>query len=201
MSTPLEISNPPTITEIFNIRTYRVYDINGNVADLSLFDRVSSIISCLGPNNEHIIIGGLGARDISDTYPYDDSYLEKNCIIRSVNGGKTWTAITPKGKTDRKIYGLITNNKGVVIAVTGDRDHSCILSSIDYGLTWRVALSNSDLNNTEDALYNSYYSKSRNLFLIPAGNVTYTTSDGIHFSKGEYDLPLARNGYVYEELS
>ena len=61
-------------------------------------------------------------------------------------------------------------------------------------------MSNSDLNNTEDALYNSYYSKSRNLFLIPAGNVTYTTSDGIHFSKGEYDLPLVRNGNANEEL-
>ena len=196
----LTISNPPKITEIFNIKTHKVHDINGKLVDLSLFDRVSSIISFYGPNKEHIIIGGLGARDKSDKYPYDDSHLEKNCIIRSADGGKTWIALTPKGKTDRKVYGLSTNNKGVVIAVTGDRKNSCILASIDYGLTWRVALSNSALKNTKQALYNSYYSKSRNLFLIPVGDVTYTTSDGIHFTSGEYSIPLARNGYVFEEL-
>ena len=196
----LTISNPPKITEIFNIKTHKVHDIKGNLVDLSLFDRVSSIISFYGPNKEHIIIGGLGARDKSDKYPYDDSHLEKNCIIRSADGGKTWIALTPKGKTDRKVYGLSTNNKGVVIAVTGDRKNSCILASIDYGLTWRVALSNSALKNTKQALYNSYYSKSRNLFLIPVGDVTYTTSDGIHFTSGEYNIPLARNGYVFEEL-
>ena len=196
----LTISNPPKITEIFNIRTHNVRDINGNFVDLSLFDRVSSIISFYGPNKEHIIIGGLGARDISSEFPYDDWHLEKYCIIRSADGGKTWTALTPKGKTDRKVYGLSTNNKGVVIAVTGDRKKSCILASIDYGLTWRVALSNSALKNTKQALYNSYYSKSRNLFLIPVGDVTYTTSDGIHFTSGEYNIPLARNGYVFEEL-
>ena len=196
----IQISNPPKISEIFNIKTHKVYDINGNLVDLSLYDRVSSIISFLGPNQEHIIIGGLGARDISTKFPYDDSYFEKNCIIRSADGGKTWTALTPKGKTDRKVYGLSTNNKGVVIAVTGDRQHSCILSSIDYGLTWKVALSNSDLKNTGSALYNSYYSKSRDLFLIPVGYTTYTTSDGINFENGEYNIPLARNGYVFEEL-
>ena len=196
----LTISNPPKITEIFNIKTHKVHDIKGNLVDLSLFDRVSSIISFYGPNKEHIIIGGLGARDKSDKYPYDDSHLEKNCIIRSADGGKTWIALTPKGKTDRKVYGLSTNNKGVVIAVTGDRKNSCILASIDYGLTWRVALSNSALKNTKQALYNSYYSKSRNLFLIPVGDVTYTTSDGIHFTSGEYNIPLARNGYAFEEL-
>ena len=198
--TQIKISNPPKISEIFNIKTHKVYDINGNLVDLSLYDRVCSIISFLGPNKEHIIIGGLGARDISSKFPYDDSYFEKNCIIRSVNGGKTWTALTPKGKTDRKVYGLSTNNKGVVIAVTGDRKHSCILSSIDYGLTWKVALSNSDLKNTKNSLYNSYYSKSRDLFLIPVGDYTYTTKDGINFQKGEYSIPLARNGYVFEDL-
>ena len=129
----LKIHNPPKVSEIFNIKTHKVYDINKNLVDLSLYDRISSIISFLGPNKEHIIIGGLGARDISSSFPYDDSYFEKNCIIRSIDGGKTWTALTPKGKTDRKVYGLSTNNKGVVIAVTGDRKHSCILSSIDYG--------------------------------------------------------------------
>jgi hypothetical protein len=36
--------------------------------------------------------------------------------------------------------------------------------------------------------------------LIPVGDTTYTTSDGIHFKKGEYNIPLARNGYVFEEL-
>ena len=36
------------ISEIFNIKTHKVYDINGNLVDLSLFDRVSSIISFLG---------------------------------------------------------------------------------------------------------------------------------------------------------
>lgn len=195
------ISNPPKISEIFNIKTNKVYDINGNLVDLSLYDRVCSIMSFYGPNKEHIIIGGLGARDVSKSYPYDDSYFEKNCIIRSKDGGKTWTALTPKGKTDRKVYGLSTNNKGVVIAVTGDRQHSCILSSTDYGLTWKVAISNSDLKNTKQALYNSYYSKSRDLFLIPiGGDVTYTTSDGIHFKKGEYNIPLARNGYTFEEI-
>ena len=196
----LNISNPPKITEIFNIKTHKVYDIKGNLVDLSLYDRVCAIISFYGPNKEHIIIGGLGARDISKEYPYNDSYFEKNCIIRSADGGKTWTALTPKGKTDRKVYGLSTNNKGVVIAVTGDRQHSCILSSTDYGLTWKVALSNSDLKKTKVALYNSYYSKSRDLFLIPVGDATYTTSDGINFKKGEYNIPLARNGYVFEEL-
>ena len=188
------------ISEIFNIKTHKVYNIKGSLVDLSLFDRVSSIISFLGPNKEHIIIGGLGARDVSTEFPYDDSYFEKNCIIRSSDGGKTWTALTPKGKTDRKVYGLSTNNKGVVIAVTGDRKHSCILSSTDYGLTWKVALSNTDLKKTKNALYNSYYSKSRDLFLIPVGDDTYTTSDGINFKKGEYNIPLARNGYVFEEL-
>ena len=196
----LKVSNPPKITEIFNIKTHKVYDIQGKLADLSLYDRVCSIISFYGPNKEHIIIGGLGARDVSKKYPYDDSYFEKNCIIRSKDGGKTWTALTPKGKTDRKVYGLSTNNKGVVIAVTGDRQHSCILSSTDYGLTWKVALSHSDLKKTKAALYNSYYSTSRNLFLIPVGDTTYTTSDGINFKKGEYNIPLARNGYVFEEL-
>ena len=196
----LKIHNPPKVSEIFNIKTHKVYDINKNLVDLSLYDRISSIISFLGPNKEHIIIGGLGARDISSTFPYDDSYFEKNCIIRSIDGGKTWTALTPKGKTDRKVYGLSTNNKGVVIAVTGDRKHSCILSSTDYGLTWKVALSNKQLKNTKNALYNSYYSKSRDLFLIPIGDYTYTTSDGINFKKGEYNIPLARNGYVFEEL-
>ena len=196
----LKIHNPPKVSEIFNIKTHKVYDINKNLVDLSLYDRISSIISFLGPNKEHIIIGGLGARDISSSFPYDDSYFEKNCIIRSIDGGKTWTALTPKGKTDRKVYGLSTNNKGVVIAVTGDRKHSCILSSTDYGLTWKVALSNKDLKNTKNALYNSYYSKSRDLFLIPIGDYTYTTSDGINFKKGEYNIPLARNGYVFEEL-
>ena len=196
----LKIQNPPKVSEIFNIKSYKVYDINKNLVDLSLYDRISSIISFLGPNKEHIIIGGLGARDISSSFPYDDSYFEKNCIIRSIDGGKTWTALTPKGKTDRKVYGLSTNNKGVVIAVTGDRKHSCILSSTDYGLTWKVALSNKDLKNTKNALYNSYYSKSRDLFLIPIGDYTYTTSDGINFKKGEYNIPLARNGYVFEEL-
>lgn len=198
----LDISNPPKIKEIFNMKTNSVHDINGMVVDLDLYDRVSSLISFYGPNKEHIIIGGLGARDYdNDTFPYNDTYFEKNCIIRSIDGGQTWTALTPKGKTDRKVYGLSTNNKGVVVAVTGDREHSCILSSVDYGLTWKVAISNEDLNYTEHELYNSYYSKSRDLFLIPVGdNITYTTSDGINFSKGEYDLPLARNGYVFEEL-
>ena len=196
----LKISNPPKVSEIFNIKTHKVYDIQGNLVDLSLYDRVCSIISFYGPNKEHIIVGGLGARDISQSYPYDDSYFEKNCIIRSADGGQTWTALTPKGKTDRKVYGLSTNNKGVVIAVTGDRKHSCILSSTDYGLTWKVALSHADLKKTGKALYNSYYSKSRDLFLIPVGDATYTTSDGINFNKGEYNIPLARNGYVFEEL-
>ena len=195
-----ESQNELKISEIFNIKTHKVYDIHGDLADLSLYDRISSIISFLGPNKEHIIIGGLGARDKSSAYPYDDFYFEKNCIIRSTNGGKTWTALTPRGKTDRKVYGLSTNNKGVVIAVTGDRKHSCILSSTNYGLTWKVALTNADLKNTKQALYNSYYSKSRNLFLIPVGDTTYTTSDGINFKKGEYNIPLARNGYVFEEL-
>jgi hypothetical protein len=63
-----------------------------------------------------------------------------------------------------------------------------------------VALTNADLQNTKQALYNSYYSKSRDLFLIPVGDTTYTTSDGINFKKGEYSIPLARNGYVFEEL-
>ena len=195
-----ESQNELKISEIFNIKTHKVYDIHGDLADLSLYDRISSIISFLGPNKEHIIIGGLGARDKSNAYPYDDFYFEKNYIIRSTNGGKTWTALTPRGKTDRKVYGLSTNNKGVVIAVTGDRQHSCILSSTNYGLTWKVALTNADLKNTKQALYNSYYSKSRNLFLIPVGDTTYTTSDGINFKKGEYNIPLARNGYVFEEL-
>ena len=57
------------------------------------------------------------------------------------------------------------------MAVTGDREHSCILSSVDYGLTWKVALSHEDLNITEHELYNSYYSKSRDLFLIPVGEI------------------------------
>ena len=162
----LKISNPPKVTEIFNIKNHQVHDINGQIVDLSLYDRVCSIVSFYGPNKEHIIIGGLGARDVSKNYPYDDTYFEKNCIIRSIDGGKTWTALTPKGKTDRKVYGLSTNNKGVVIAVTGDRQHSCILSSTDYGLTWKVALSHNDLQKTKNALYNSYYSKSRDLFLI-----------------------------------
>ena len=196
----LKISNPPKVTEIFNIKNHQVHDINGQIVDLSLYDRVCSIVSFYGPNKEHIIIGGLGARDVSKNYPYDDTYFEKNCIIRSIDGGKTWTALTPKGKTDRKVYGLSTNNKGVVIAVTGDRQHSCILSSTDYGLTWKVALSHNDLQKTKNALYNSYYSKSRDLFLIPVGSTTYTTSDGINFKKGEYNIPLARNGYVFEEL-
>ena len=195
-----ESQNELKISEIFNIKTHKVYDIHGDLADLSLYDRISSIISFLGPNKEHIIIGGLGARDKSNAYPYDDFYFEKNCIIRSTNGGKTWTALTPRGKTDRKVYGLSTNNKGVVIAVTGDRKHSCILSSTNYGLTWKVALTNADLQNTKQALYNSYYSKSRDLFLIPVGDTTYTTSDGINFKKGEYNIPLARNGYVFEDL-
>ena len=200
LSEHLTVVNSPKITELFNIKTHKVYDISGKLVDLSLFDRVSSIISFLGPNKEHIIIGGLGARDVSSAYPYDDSYLEKNCIIRSTDGGKTWTALTPKGKTDRKVYGLSTNNKGVVVAVTGDRQHSCILSSTDYGLTWKVALTHKDLKSTKNALYNSYYSKSRDLFLIPVGDTTYTTSDGINFKSGEYNIPLARNGYVFEEL-
>ena len=192
-------SNSLKVTELFNSKTHKIKDIEGKEADISLFDRVSSIVSFKGPNNEHIIIGGLGARDKSKDYPYDDSYLEKNCIIRSADGGKTWTALTPKGKTDRKVYGLSTNNKGVVIAVTGDRGHPCILSSTDYGLTWKVALSNKDLG-TKKSLYNSYYSKSRDLFLIPTGDYTYTTRDGIHFEKGEYSLLLARNGYSIDEL-
>ena len=196
----LKILNAPKVKEIFSINVNKVKDINGKLVDLSLYDRVSSIISFYGPNKEHIIIGGLGARDYSKAYPYEDKNFEKNCIIRSNDGGVTWTALTPKGKTDRKVYGLSTNNKGVVIAVTGDRQHSCILASVDYGLTWRVALSNSQLQNTRNALYNSYYSKSRNLFLIPIGSYTYTTFDGIHFNKGEYDIPLARNGYVFDEL-
>ena len=200
LSEHLTVVNSPKITELFNIKTHKVYDISGKLVDLSLFDRVSSIISFLGPNKEHIIIGGLGARDVSSAYPYDDSYLEKNCIIRSADGGKTWTALTPKGKTDRKVYGLSTNNKGVVVAVTGDRKHSCILSSTDYGLTWKVALTHKDLKSTKNALYNSYYSKRRDLFLIPVGDTTYTTSDGINFKSGEYNIPLARNGYVFEEL-
>ena len=188
------------ISEIFNLKTHKVYDINGKLVDLSLYDRVSSIISFLGPNKDHIIIGGLGARDKSNDFPYDDSYFEKNCIIRSSDGGKTWIALTPKGKTDRKVYGLSTNNKGVVLAVAGDRQHSCILSSVDYGLTWKVALSHADLQKTKNALYNTYYSKSRDLFLIPVGGTTYTTSDGINFKNGEYNIPLARNGYTFEEL-
>ena len=192
--------NKLKISEIFNIKTHKVYDIKGNLVDLSLYDRVSSIISFLGPNKEHIIIGGLGARDKSTEFPYDDSYFEKNCIIRSSDGGKTWIALTPAGKTDRKVYGLSTNNKGVVVAVTGDRQHSCILSSKDYGLTWKVALSHSDLKKTKNALYNSYYSKSRDVFLIPVGDTTYATSDGINFKIGKYNIPLARNGYVFEEL-
>lgn len=194
------LSNPPKITEIFNIKTHKVLDRSGHKVDLHLYDRIASIISFKGPKKEKIIIAGLGARDYSSSFPYSDSYFEKNCIIRSTDNGKTWTALTPKGKTDRKVYGLSTNNKGVVIAVTGDRGHSCILSSTDYGLNWRVALSNSQLKNTKKAFYNSYYSKSRNLFLIPTGDGTYVTKDGIHFSKGKYDIPLARNGYVFEEL-
>ena len=63
------------ISEIFNIKTHEVYDIHGDLVDLSLYDRVCSIISFLGPNKEHIIIGGLGARDKSNTYPYDDFYF------------------------------------------------------------------------------------------------------------------------------
>ena len=194
------LSNPPKVTEIFSIKTHKVHDLSGNKVDLHLYDRISSIISFKGPNNEKIIIAGLGARDYSPSFPYSDSYFEKNCIIRSTDNGKTWISLTPKGKTDRKVYGLSTNNKGVVIAVTGDRGHSCILSSIDYGLNWKVVLSNSQLKNTKNAFYNSYYSKSRNLFLIPTGDGTYITKDGIHFNKGEYDIPLARNGYVFEEL-
>ena len=85
----LKISNPPKVSEIFNIKTHKVYDIQGNLVDLSLYDRVCSIISFYGPNKEHIIVGGLGARDVSKSYPYDDSYFEKNCIIRSVDGGQT----------------------------------------------------------------------------------------------------------------
>ena len=32
----LNISNPPNIKEIFNIKTHKVYDIKGNLVDLSL---------------------------------------------------------------------------------------------------------------------------------------------------------------------
>ena len=63
-----------------------------------------------------------------------------------------------------------------------------------------MTLTNEDLKNTKQALYNSYYSKSRDLFLIPVGDTTYTTSDGLNFKEGEYNIPLARNGYVFEGL-
>ena len=115
------LSNPPKVTEIFSIKTHKVHDRSGNKVDLHLYDRISSIISFKGPNNEKIIIAGLGARDYSPSFPYSDSYFEKNCIIRSTDNGKTWISLTPKGKTDRKVYGLSTNNKGVVIAVTGNK--------------------------------------------------------------------------------
>ena len=86
------------------------------------------------------------------------------------------------------------------MAVSCVRKHSWILASVDYGLTWRVALSNSELQSTKKALYNTYYSKSRDLFLIPIGSYTITTFDGIHYKKGEYVLPLARNGYIFDDL-
>jgi hypothetical protein len=38
------------------------------------------------------------------------------------------------------------------------------------------------------------------LFLIPVGDVTYTTSDGKNFKISDYNIPLARNGYVFEDL-
>ena len=70
-----ESQNELKISEIFNIKTHKVYDIHGDLVGLSLYDRFNSIISFLGPNKEHIIIDVLGARDKSNAYPYDDFYF------------------------------------------------------------------------------------------------------------------------------
>ena len=105
-----------------------------------------------------------------------------------------------KRETVRKEYGLSTNNKVVVIAVIGDRGHSCILSSIDYGYNWKVVLSNYQLKNTKNTFYNSYYSKSRKLFLIPTEMVLILLMMVFILINEIMIILLTRNGYVFEEL-
>ena len=85
--------------------------------------------------------------------------------------------------------------------MTGDRGHGCILSSTDYGKTWTVRATTAEIGTS--AHYNSYYSKTRKIFIVPLNNngEVMISQDGINFIKNkEYKLPLGRNGYVIDEL-
>lgn len=196
-----KIESKLNIVQLFSKDKNKVYDENGNKVNLKNYDRVSSLVQFEGPNKENIIILGLGSPDKDSNFKVEDKYLVENSIIRSEDGGKTWKSITPKGKTDRKVYGMSHNGNGVVVAVTGDRGHGCILSSTDYGKTWTVRATTAEIGTS--AHYNSYYSKTRKIFIVPLNNngEVMISQDGINFIKNkEYKLPLGRNGYVIDEL-
>ena len=189
------------IVQLFSKDKNQVYDISGKKVNLQNYDRVSSLVQFEGPNEENIIILGLGSPDKDSNFPIEDKDLVENCILRSEDGGKTWKSITPKGKTDRKVYGMSHNGNGVVVAVTGDRRNGCILSSKDYGKNWEVRATTSEIGTISH--YNSYYSKSRKMFIVPLNDngEVMVSYDGVLFIKDKsYKLPLGRNGYVIEEL-
>ncbi len=130
----------------------------------------------------------------ASTWNYTDDQQTYR-LIRSIDNGKTWTPISVTGITDRKTYGLSANAAGIVVAVTGDRGNPCIISSTDFGVTWATRVTTAQLGTT-GALYNSYWSEKRGLFIVPSANV-WTSADGVIWTKKtSYSIPVGRNGYI-----
>jgi len=154
----------------------------------------------LQPKNSNVILVGTG-----ETNSSDDSYYGLG-ILRSTNGGSSWTQITGIGQTpDQSFVGIgfskitfSTANPSLVVAATagdnglylgleedGNSTARGLYFSADGGVTWnRVILSDGSVPASATAvIYNPSQGASGTFYAFIRRHGLYSSTDGQHFTR------------------
>jgi photosystem II stability/assembly factor-like uncharacterized protein len=114
------------------------------------------------------------------------SFAPYKAIYTSTDSGNTWNPIhNPTGLTGSHLYMFGDNGNGVVIAGTGDIGNICLIRSSDYGQTWNVMLSNSQINalartSPITSIFTAVYMGS-DRWLVPIKNLDTASESNIYF--------------------